>query len=269
MISASKHIKQEIALGDETDPDQKISRRIAYFIRFFLLLMVSLSFSFASFADQEAPDQPTPQFIDSSELPATVIALANVYRWFGDADHLQPIPNREGPIPLKILAKNLEKLPSPGKFPLDIPTRMCFSQLAFVVQNGIEGHRSGFHFPHESILFVTTPIETFGNRVLMILSDVSPERTSVVAINNELSVELLFDSFEKGEIENAKSTTVGSIYGIEVQRAGYLTLHERPGRIGGYDNKRVFIIDVTEGRFKLTVQDDPVPIHGAGEKTDQ
>jgi hypothetical protein len=155
---------------------------------------------------------------------------------------------------------------------IGISTVMGFTHLAFTTENNIEGHMSGFirvnnktleesSVPFTNILFVTTPIKSYNNHILVILSSVSPNRTTVFSVDNKLDVNLLYDSFEKNEIKNVmdiKGTrTIGSIYGIRVLKPGSFLLQERmePGALGfasQYKNRN-FRIDATKGSFQITL----------------
>ncbi len=172
--------------------------------------------------------------------------------------------------PLIRLDKNVEKL-SAG-----VQRGLAFTHMVFTVQNDIIGQQSGFlrvnnktleesGVPFKNILFVTTPIKSFGNRVLAILSAVSPEYTTIFAVDNELNVELLYDDMKKRDITNLRGMRVpismGSIYGIRVVKPGYLLLQERmvPGGYGfaqflsPYEN-RSFIVDITNGDFRMELE---------------
>jgi hypothetical protein len=146
----------------------------------------------------------------------------------------------------------------------NIDTRMSFTHLAFISQNNIEGHFSGLipkqankikepKVPHENILFVTTPIESLGNSILVLLSSVSPERTTVMSIDNMLNVNLLYDSYE----EKLPYKIICSISSILVIKPGIFKLEERKsGRCSPSDLKRNILIDVSSGDFKIFVENN-------------
>lgn len=201
--------------------------------------------------------------IELSDLPSIVITY-NIF--CSRYDEFQLLESKPESILIK-LANNIDKLT------LDIPTRMAFTHMAFIVQNNIEGQIAGFtrvkkktleesKIPFKSIVFVSTPIESFGNRTIVILSSISPERTTIFTIDNKLNVELLYDSFKKNEIKNINNikgtTTIGSIYGIQVQKPGYFLLEERmevggSGFVSPYEN-RTFIVNLSKGEFELLMK---------------
>ena len=150
-----------------------------------------------------------------------------------------------------ILNKKLEQLNT------DIPARLVFVKYVFISQANIPGHTSGFpvqkeerinksSIPFETILFVTTPVESLGNKILVILSSVSPEQTRIFTIDTEYNVELLFDSFKKNPFKN---TTIGSIHSMRVEKADEFVLEERSGRISS--EARSISLTISNGDVKL------------------
>lgn len=132
---------------------------------------------------------------------------------------------------LSILNDKLEQLS------VGIPLGIAFVKYVFISQTNIPEHTSGFpaqneealdkpSIPYESILFVTTPIVSFGNKILVVLSNVSPERTRIFTIDTEYKAELLFDTFAKNDSQN---TTIGSIHALRVVKPGEFVLEERQG----------------------------------------
>ncbi|MBI4650811.1 hypothetical protein HY745_05900 [Candidatus Desantisbacteria bacterium] len=228
-------------------------KRLLSTVLFISVLFLNLKISYATNAVS----------IELSDLPAIGIAY-NIF--CSRYNEFQPLESKLDNVLIK-LSNNIDKLT------LDIPTRMAFTHLAFIVQNNITDHYSGFarvkdktleesKVPFESILFVTTPFESIGNRILLILSSVSPERTSIVAVDNKLNIELIYDSFSKNEIKNMKeikgTTNVGSLYSVQVQKPGVLLLQERmePGGYGfvsPYKN-RIFILDVTKMKVEISMK---------------
>lgn len=196
----------------------------------------------------------------SEELPSIVIAYSLFCARYDAFKSLESNPTNV----LIKLGRNIDALPG------GISTGLGFTRRAFIVHNNIVGHLSGFargknktleesNVPFESILFVTTPIKSFGDRALLILSSVSPEKTTIMAVDNKLNTELLYDSFNKNYFDS-KKTTMGSIYGVKVMKPGYLELQERmePGARGfssSYKN-RSFMIDVTKGIFEISMKQE-------------
>jgi hypothetical protein len=198
----------------------------------------------------------------NEELPMIVIAYNMLCSRYESFKCLESSPKN----PLIKMKTNIDAFES------GISTVMAFTHLAFTTENNIEGHMSGFIrvnnktleescVPFTNILFVTTPIKSYNNHILVILSSVSPDRTTVFSVGKRLDVNLLYDSFMKNEIKNAmdiKGTrTIGSIYGIRVLKPGSFLLQERmePGALGfapPYKN-RIFRIDVTKGSFEITL----------------
>lgn len=198
--------------------------------------------------------------ISNEELPSVVIAYSLFCARYDEFKSLESNTQNA----LIKLRKNIDALPG------GISTGLVFAHRAFILQN-LEGRSEGFvrmknktleesNIPFESILFVTTPIESFGNRVLLILSAVSPETTEIIAIDSKLRSELLYSSFNKNDIKNIKEVKgtpqVGSIFCIKVIKPGVFELQERlePGGRGfasPYES-RTFIVDVTTGKFEFS-----------------
>lgn len=96
------------------------------------------------------------------------------------------------------------------------------------------------------------------DRTLVILSMVRPDRTTIFSIDNKLNAELLYDSFNKNIlISKDKSWSLGSIFRMQVIRAGYFYLEERLAygeEINSSQSIRIFILDVTAGKFKISLK---------------
>jgi hypothetical protein len=102
-----------------------------------------------------------------------------------------------------------------------ISTRFAFVTRNFIVQNdkdyftgfvrGKKNNKGLYEIPWESLLFVTEPIASLENRILVILSSVSPAQTTIFSVDSSLKTELLFDSFK-----NVKGVEIGAIYYIRV-----------------------------------------------------
>jgi hypothetical protein len=160
--------------------------------------------------------------------------------------------------PIVKLVNNIDKLPG------GISTGIAFPHWTFILQNNIKGNVYGFEqmegksledskVPYENILFVTTPIESYGMRILVILSMVRPDRTTIFSVDNNLKPVLLYDSFQKNILKGDDSWSIGSIFKIKVIYSGYFSLMERAGREEDINfSNRSFILDVTKGKFNLT-----------------
>lgn len=233
-----------------------------YLSLLFTTILVSCSMLHAAnrSAEGSASAEEQPIEYTNEELPSVVIAYGLLTARYGEFRSLESDSQNV----LVRLGKNIDALPG------DISTRLAFAHKAFIVQDNIVGHHSGFireknrtleqsRVPFESILFVSTPIESFGQRILVILSSVGPEQTSIVAVDNRLNVELLYDSFNKNTIVNAGNvTTIGSVYSVHVVRRGYFFLEERVepggrGFVSPYRN-RTFIVDATKGSFRISIR---------------
>jgi len=229
-----------------------------------LIIGMMLSLSYVLYASDEfslksVTGEVLKEEYLSEELPIIVISYGLFCTRYDSFKSLESNPQNV----LCKFGKNIDTLPG------EVSTNLGFTHRAFIVQNNIEGQSSGFvridkksleasNVPFESFLFVTTPIESFGNRVLVILSSVSPEKTAIFAVDKKLYIELLYDSINKNKISNIKnSTTLGSIYGVCVIRPGYFLLEERmePGGRGMLSpiENRNFIVDVTKGTFEISM----------------
>ena len=147
-----------------------------------------------------------------------------------------------------------------------------FTHTAFIVQNQMKGQLLGLSFvkekdnkgltiPFENILFVTTPIESFGNRCLIFLSSVSPECTYILAIDKEFGVELLYSTFDDNLNriwEKQGYTIMCSIYSIQVIEPGVFILSERENNKCTINKEeRRFQINVADGKFKILLGGRP------------
>jgi hypothetical protein len=152
----------------------------------------------------------------SSELPDIVIAYSHFCSHY--IDEFKSI-TLDSDSSFSRLEHNLDQLEC------DIPTRLAFTHRSFIVQNE-KNYYAGYKklgmksievskIPYEDILFVTTPIKDLGNRILMFLSSIRPERTTIVALDNELNTKLLYDTFNRGG-----NVDISTIYQIKVNNPG-------------------------------------------------
>jgi hypothetical protein len=130
----------------------------------------------------------------------------------------------------------------------------------FVRTKGKTLERSGV--PFGNISFITTPIDQLGGRVLLIASEVSPERTWIVAIDKTLSASLLYASDRDFEIKGSDFGPIGSVYQVQVSEPGVFLLQERKvpgdGPRGFFSplRNRVFKVDVSTGAFAIAAMRD-------------
>lgn len=120
--------------------------------------------------------------------------------------------------------------------------------------------------PLESLLFVTTPIDSFANRCLVVVGSVSPDRTTIFSVDKKLEVELLYDSVLKNDLKNKDqmlsfggTDKMYSVVNVRVLQTGIFLVEERidSGALPFAKNEgRKFIIDVTKGTFELLMNID-------------
>ncbi len=205
------------------------------------------SFSATPSAKEIAIESP----FSANELPSLIISYGVICSRFNEFEEIINIPTNV----FHRLDNNIKKI-SPG-----ICTGLGFAHSTYIVQSDIPNQQYGYlipsdesstieTIPFENILFVTTPIKEMNNKVLVILSEVSPDRTAIFSIDNTLNVELLYDSFDK----NIFKTTIGSIFNIRIEQSGIFLLRERivPGGKGFFEPyKRTLIINASSGTFEL------------------
>ena len=238
-----------------------MKRRIA-----FLLLVVLLSCSTIT----TAASLNTPSLVSGSTLtignetyslvtlPEVIIAYSVYCQMYESFKTLQT--NSANPV-VK-LAKNMDALPG------GISTGLVLSHWTFIIQNDIKDHYSGFQklngksleqsgVPYENILFVTTPIESFGKRSLLIYSGLRPERTQIYSVDGNLNASLLYDSFGKDIVLKDKRGAHWSalpIYGVRVIKPGLFSLQvgsRRAEEDRMPEAEGSFIINVTKNDFKM------------------
>ena len=251
--------------AEGTNPSVKDRRNKMFRLSLPLILSMILFLSNVLYASESSSKPATGEALKeeylSEELPSVVISYALFCARYDSFKSLGSNPHNV----LIKLGKNIDALSS------GISTALAFAHRAFIVQNNLKDQVSGFvlvdkktleesNVPFESLLFVTMPIESFGNRILVILSSVSPEQTTIFAVDRNLNVELLYDSIHKNKITNIKnSTMLGSVYGVHVVRPGYFLLEERiePGGRGllSPTENRTFTLDVTKSAFEISMKD--------------
>jgi hypothetical protein len=198
--------------------------------------------------------------IPHSEIPAAVVSCSFVLSNFLQ---FECVLGADATNPIKKLIDGFKRIPC------DIAVRLGFAHYDFIVQGDVVGNYSGFLstgadgskqgiVQRESILFVTTPLDSFSKKSLVIISSVSPERVTIISIDKQLRMELLYESFNAHYGDGTKAVKLCSVYGIKVIAPGKMKLLERPGRCGGFDFKREFLLDVSGGTFKITLADEKV-----------
>jgi len=149
----------------------------------------------------------------------------------------------------------------------DLPTGLSFVKSVFIIQSAPDRNVAGFvrkpgktleqsGVPFESLLFASTPIPALGNKVIMILSLISPERTVLVTVDTALQIELVYDSFSKSTSKTMRiPVPIGSIYAVRSQGPDRFLLEERmlPGGRGHVSSlrNRVFVLRIVQGTIEL------------------
>jgi len=207
-----------------------------------IILIFSVCQSFANDEDFK---------ISPRELPSLIIAYNFCTAYYPYFKGLWESTDQQ-PFMIKKLSAEFTRFKTLG-----IERRLLFTHRAFIVQNDISNHISGFPsteippkdliVPFESIIFVTTPIASINDKVLVILSSVSPERTTIMAIDSYLNIAVLYDSYAADN-----KITICSIYSVRVLKAGVFVIAERSNnRCSLKEEKRSFILDLSSGVLKL------------------
>jgi hypothetical protein len=135
-------------------------------------------------------------------------------------------------------------------FSADIPTRIRFPHRSFVVYSNPAVQDIGFPNGNDldmNSLFITTPLMSFDNKVLVVFSSVAPQQTTIFSVDENLKVDLIYDSIKKHTFRDADSgeqEPMASIYQIRNLRNGTFLLKERKfsGVMGG-GGGRTLILD--------------------------
>lgn len=192
------------------------------------------------------------------ELPEIVVAY-NLY--CGNYFQFKPLESNPQN-PLIRLDKNMDA------FPGGTSNVLVDIDQAFIVQNNVKDQNYGLsttefqamwnsRINFSSALFVTTPIPTFGKRVLVIVGSLGPDRTTIFSVDSDLNVRLLYDTDARPYYKGVKKNGgLGWTYGIKVLEPGYYLIRERfmPGGhgFGAAYVLRTFVIDVRKGKFSLS-----------------
>ncbi|MFH1022222.1 MAG: hypothetical protein V1809_02410 [Planctomycetota bacterium] len=145
---------------------------------------------------------------------------------------------------------------------------------AFIIQDDIKSRFSGFKRQdppssgYDNILFVTTPIQSFHNQIVVIHVTFSPEQTRVVSIDGECQTKIWYSQFPVGngvvvDLEGEK-TDLGAIINVRSENPGVLILEELewPGsRYAGSDQPprtpRFFQIHASGDVLKISQVEAP------------
>jgi hypothetical protein len=197
--------------------------------------------------------------VTSVDLPQTIITYGFLVGHYPDEFILGREPRTPLASDMKALNDALNSLDC------DVPIRLGFPHRVFVVPSLPVGQWIGFVRtadtpPDEGTLFVTEPLRTKPERVLVVLSSVSPERTTVFWV--ERSVQgyasgLVYDSFKKGKISNENHTAMGAVTAVSAGEGEEILLKEwaepgsRPRQMGSVG--RVFRVDAARHEITLEI----------------
>lgn len=112
------------------------------------------------------------------------------------------------------------------KLGVDIPVKLGFVRQAFIVQPDVTGNRYVGR-RGVSTLYVTTPIHSFQDRVIVVISSTSPEATTVIAMDDQLRAKLIYDSvFENRFSGKYACDPMGQVTSIRISQTGVLNFQE-------------------------------------------
>lgn len=194
----------------------------------------------------------------SADLTQAVIAYGFLSSNYGDFDKLLGAGSALG------LAGDMKALEGAlGSLNCDVPIRIGFPHRAFVVPSYPVGQwigsiRTAETPPQEGTLLVTEHLRMKPARVLVVLSSVAPERTTVFWIEGTVRgylSRLVYDSFRKGKIANAPHTVIGAVTAASAGRSDEIFVKEwaepgsRPRTMGSVG--RVFKVDPARDEVTL------------------
>lgn len=162
-------------------------------------------------------------------LPQTVITYGFL-RWnYVDLDRLFASDQRFPVI------QDLQKLDTALKsLDCDVPARLAMPHAALILPPFPKNVWFGFqrigvrNSPDRGWLFVTEPTERDSQRVLVVVSSASPERTTVFWLRDTgtgYATQLLYDSLKKGRVTNA-ATIMGAATEVKIENAGNVLLKD-------------------------------------------
>jgi len=142
---------------------------------------------------------------------------------------------------------------------------VAFSHISFFVQSSAVGNTYGFRrnprktldesgVPDIGLLFVTDPLVDLQGRILVILAQVGPEKTTIFTLDKDWHSTALYDSFSQAA-SITLTPRMGSVYQVRVLGPARFLLQERrtPGGALTATSNRAFVLDVTKGKMELSV----------------
>jgi len=143
------------------------------------------------------------------------------------------------------------------KLSCNIPVRIGFTKSLFIFQadisNYFSGRQEGYYSSgeiEEGTLFISTPISGQDNKVLLILSSVSPARLTIMLVDPHLNVELMYDTFNP---QNTPKETICFISSVRVINSGKFEIKEEiMANCSAVKKGRIFLIDLSPSEhFKM------------------
>ena len=122
------------------------------------------------------------------------------------------------------LEKGLENLHA------EVPTKIAFVRELRLLDLTLAGSRA-VGSREKGTLYIVGPIAKLGNVVLVIVSGVSPDSTTIFTIDERLNAKLVYDSTARDfGAASIACGPVGTIYEMEGTAAGNISLHEMNAR---------------------------------------
>lgn len=99
------------------------------------------------------------------------------------------------------------------------------------------------------ILFVTTPIQTYSNQVLVFISHVSPNGLTILSIDNNCKINIIYDWLEKP----GRFGYIGPICKVQTKKEGCFLLTEcwQSDSLKKWYGDRIFQLTVTNGNINI------------------
>ncbi len=210
-------------------------------------------------------------YLSPYQLPRLLVAFSYYISNYSDFEKQFELNNQE-PLCLKKLRAELEQFNKQ-----QLGTRLAFIEHAFIVQNEIPDHVSGYvpcydiknktarDVTYDHLLFITTPIASIENKALMIVSTSRPARTTIISVDSSLTMTLIYDSFDQ-EAE----FLISAIDAVRVIEPGIILLVERPNQNNPLREK-LYLLDLSSGDKKLMQlgKDDTCCLPAGGEQKGQ
>jgi hypothetical protein len=144
-----------------------------------------------------------------------------------------------------------------------------FSHLSYFVKATTIGNKYGFErktgatleesgIPYIGLLFVTDSVNPRGDRILIVFSQVAPERTIVITMDEDLRSNVVYDSHSKVHPAYNSFGQMGSVYQLRTLGRGRFLLEERriPGEPVANRSNRAFQLVVKNGNVKILLAAD-------------